>query len=291
MPFEFGQWNRPTWRKQHSIPPAEDVFPDEREPEVTETAKCSKCGSDNLRPAGWFTSKLWDERHEDIQCKDCGKYSRLAVGVVLHKAEPSPPKPDPVVEANDSRPACPHCGGKRVHRRERLPAARPRKNQSGFTGVRKNGSGWEATLTKHGQTLHLGTFATPGMAAAAYEQAAKKSADQSVERHRWYCADCDRRFVADDSPNFVDHRRVEHFESDDPREEAAALFQLALAESDFDGVRSLIVISPVEEMVCRYFCAAGLVSEVMNFRDRVLVEYDALRNMQSQIPVGASSPI
>jgi|HubBroStandDraft_6_1064221.scaffolds.fasta_scaffold1207117_2 hypothetical protein len=125
MAFAFGQWNNRTWRKQHSIPPGDEVFPAEVETELSETAKCGKCGSDNLRPAGWFTSKLWEEKHQDVQCRACGKYSRLPVGVVLPKAERSARPNVPVLEANDTRPFCPHCNANtRIHRRDLQPAFR-----------------------------------------------------------------------------------------------------------------------------------------------------------------------
>lgn len=51
--------------------------------------------------------------------------------------------------------------------------ARYRTNKSGFKGVCRVPSGWQATIRKHGVGHYLGTFPTPEQAHAAYLSAAK----------------------------------------------------------------------------------------------------------------------
>jgi len=47
-----------------------------------------------------------------------------------------------------------------------------KNNTSGYKGVARNGRGWRALIQKDGHKTHLGTFATPELAALAYDQAA-----------------------------------------------------------------------------------------------------------------------
>jgi len=52
---------------------------------------------------------------------------------------------------------------------------RKRANQSGFPGVSRKGNKWLARITLDGVTYRLGTFDTPELASAAYQQAAQSS--------------------------------------------------------------------------------------------------------------------
>src|SRR6266700_8243308 len=81
--FHLRQWNDPS-RRRPSAESREDNSSPKSEPT---TPECSHCHSQNLRPAGWFTDKTWLEKHEDVQCRDCRRYSRLPVGVVLPQKE------------------------------------------------------------------------------------------------------------------------------------------------------------------------------------------------------------
>jgi hypothetical protein len=51
---------------------------------------------------------------------------------------------------------------------------RHRNNACGLKGVSRHTSGWQATINKNGRRHHLGTFATPQEAHAAYVKAARK---------------------------------------------------------------------------------------------------------------------
>src|ERR1700687_1521610 len=75
--FHFRQWNAPARKKSEPRKDSSGFKPEHTIPD------CLHSGSENLRPAGWFTSKRWDEKHEDVQCRDCRKYSRLPVGVTV----------------------------------------------------------------------------------------------------------------------------------------------------------------------------------------------------------------
>jgi hypothetical protein len=52
---------------------------------------------------------------------------------------------------------------------------RKRENLSGFPGVSKKNSRWQARITIDGKTKRLGTFDTPELAYAAYQMAAENS--------------------------------------------------------------------------------------------------------------------
>jgi hypothetical protein len=114
---------------------------------------------------------------------------------------------------------------------------------------------WRVRIQIPGKRLYVGEFESRELAEQAYAEA---------------------KLQFDDAPTTMPLCSDDAHEADDPREEAAALFQLALNESDFDGIRSLIVFSPMEQYVAAYFCAAGLVAQTLMFRTRVLEEFDSL---------------
>ncbi len=220
MALHLSQWNDPARRQ----PPKPRKV--SSRPANSSHAECPQCHSQNLRPAGWFTSRRYEERHQDVQCRECGRYSRLDVGVVLPKKEFSSPArivPD-VLIANDPRPSCPHCGGHRIQRRDR----------------------------------------------------------QRTGRRRWYCADCDRRFVADESAAFLDHRKAQHFEEDDPQEEAEELFRSAKrVGANFQEMRETIGYTEAQRRCLQFLAdqgllASGNVEAMLSFRDRVLEKFNNL---------------
>src|SRR5207249_114611 len=65
---------------------------------------------------------------------------------------------------------------------------------------------------------------------------------------RWMCLDCRRRFVSEEFRTAtLDRRKVQHFDDDDPREEAAALFVASRHTGcDFEAMRELIDVSESE---------------------------------------------
>jgi len=102
-------------------------------------------------------------------------------------------------------------------------------------------------------------------------------------KRRWSCVDCNRRFIADDSAAFVDHRKVEHFDPDDSvDEEAKALFKLyENDECDADEIRELIRVSEGERHCLEFLAQAGMlasanVEAMLSFRDRVLGKFNNL---------------
>jgi len=52
---------------------------------------------------------------------------------------------------------------------------RKRSQASGFRGVYPHGKRWKSTIRLNGKNRHLGTFDTPELASAAYQQAASTS--------------------------------------------------------------------------------------------------------------------
>lgn len=52
---------------------------------------------------------------------------------------------------------------------------KPRHNTSGYKGVVKNGTGWNAQITVNGHNIYLGYFKTPELAALMYNAAAFKA--------------------------------------------------------------------------------------------------------------------
>ena len=224
-----------------------DHFSDEPEPN---RPQCPKCGpGTTLRTAGFYRSRVDpDEVREKVRCTACKIYFTLPTGQRL----PDKPREAPVVPvvtdedaALDERPACPQCGSDHIWAK-------------GTIGVYSKES-WRDGRTPGGS-------------------------------QRWKCADCEKTFVTDpyqhtpakekEKEQLVDRRHSWNWhkgrQADDVKEEADALFLLACNESDFDGVRSLIVFSPMEQYVATYFCAAGLIAEMLMFRERVLEEFDSL---------------
>ena len=55
---------------------------------------------------------------------------------------------------------------------ERQRAALRSDNSSGFKGVTRAGTKWQASIRRNGRPLHLGLHSTPEAAAHAYDQAA-----------------------------------------------------------------------------------------------------------------------
>ena len=62
----------------------------------------------------------------------------------------------------------------------------PRKdNTSGFRGVTRNGDRWQARIWVHSKKTHLGTYATPEEASAAYWAAkAKLHGEETYQARR-----------------------------------------------------------------------------------------------------------
>jgi hypothetical protein len=214
MPFTFNQWNSP---HRHPARPEVASVPSKPEPTVPE---CSHCQSGNLRAAGWHISKLWLEKRQDVQCRDCKRYSRLPVGVTLPKVVRAV-KAEPVLLANDPRPSCPHCAGNHIQRRSKMPN----------------------------------------------------------NRRRWFCADCDRRFVSDDSEAFIDHRKVRHFDQVDPEEEARFLFRFASRHDSIHEMRQSIMVNSRERADLEFLIGAGAIPRdevvaALEFRDKVLEHFE-----------------
>jgi hypothetical protein len=97
---------------------------------------------------------------------------------------------------------------------------------------------------------------------------------------RWFCRDCAKRFVSKAFRHAqLDRRKVSHFEPeevDDALEEATSLFALVHTESDVAEVRDGIAVTELEKRVAEFFCPAGLVSQVLGFRDDVMEYFDQL---------------
>jgi hypothetical protein len=221
--FHFSQWNDPAWRAKQPAQAKSDVA-ELPEAEVSAVPQCSHCGSTTLRPAGWFTSKRWEEKHEDVQCRDCKKYSRLPVGVVLPKKPARVIEPESVVLANDPRPCCPRCNESSVHRRDKLPSG----------------------------------------------------------KRRYFCTNCQIRFIATDCAEYIDHRKVQHWHEIEPREEAAFLFRYAKRNGgDFASMRATIDVAEKEKKDLDYLVSEGAllqseVSAALWYRMQVIEVFDAL---------------
>jgi hypothetical protein len=83
------------------------------------------------------------------------------------------------------RPLIDHCDGNGTNNRwtnlrratpsqNTANSRRARTNTSGYKGVTRHRRCWRAMICKNGRSIHLGTFATPETAHAAYVAAARK---------------------------------------------------------------------------------------------------------------------
>jgi len=80
----------------------------------------------------------------------------------------------------------------------------------------------------------------------------------------------------------LDRRKIQHFDGDDPAEEAAALIRLLEnGQCDADEIRELIAISESERQCLQFLADQGMLASVnveatVKFRDRVLEKFNNL---------------
>jgi hypothetical protein len=88
------------------------------------------------------------------------------------------------------------------------------------------------------------------------------------------------RFVADERASFIDRRKVQHFDREDPAEEAAELLKLVEKGNCAPReIRQLISYTAREKRCLEFLESRGLVASVatvLSFRDRVLEKFNNL---------------
>jgi len=102
-----------SWPYPQGVTPS--VAPDCTLPATAEHSSCPQCGSSRLRPNGHYRN-AWNEVRQAVECKDCSRGFYLPLGQHLPRRI-THAQQEQFAVAEDSRPACPFCGGHSVNRR------------------------------------------------------------------------------------------------------------------------------------------------------------------------------